>query len=224
MSGITYMEVSTNSNERIRLYHFLSKKWALSDLQRRRLKISRLLDLNDPFEFSSLNMADPDFRKSVRDSIRDIANEAGMICFSENWNSPVQWAHYGDRHRGLCLGFSISRDSAKKVNYVKERGILFGSLTQPMIMKLMTTKYIEWAYEKEYRLFLELKEREGDGNYYADFGPDLQLEEVIVGANCDVDREELRMSLGERDDSVRVWKVRPAFKSFNMTRKLDWAF
>jgi hypothetical protein len=34
----------------MRLYHYLSEKHALDDLENKRLKIARIEDLNDPFE------------------------------------------------------------------------------------------------------------------------------------------------------------------------------
>ncbi len=41
------------------------------------------------------------------------------------WSNPVIWAHYGDKHRGLCLGFEVpemhgdpENDESHHVNYI----------------------------------------------------------------------------------------------------------
>ena len=44
----------------------------------------------------------------------------GLVWFSANWNNPVQWSHYADHHRDLCLGFKVTAQ-AHKVAYVSER-------------------------------------------------------------------------------------------------------
>lgn len=31
----------------------------------------------------------------------------GLLCFSDNWKSPVMWAHYAAKHHGICLGFDV---------------------------------------------------------------------------------------------------------------------
>lgn len=45
----------------------------------------------------------------------------GMLCFSEAWSDPLIWAHYSDKHKGLCLGFDIEDNDETEVNYVDER-------------------------------------------------------------------------------------------------------
>jgi hypothetical protein len=39
----------------LRLYHFTSSEYAISDIGLRRLKVARLADLNDPFELMALD-------------------------------------------------------------------------------------------------------------------------------------------------------------------------
>jgi hypothetical protein len=36
-----------------------------------------------------------------------------LLCFSADWSHPLIWAHYSDKHRGLCLGFEIPSEVAK---------------------------------------------------------------------------------------------------------------
>ena len=84
----------------MRVYHFINKKYGLEDLRERRLKIARIAELNDPFEFAAVDLSDPWLRQAWEPMKQDMADRYGIICFSETWDSPVLWAHYADKHRG----------------------------------------------------------------------------------------------------------------------------
>ena len=43
----------------MRVYKFLHAKWALDDLDKRRLKIATFDDLNDPFELWPVDLSNP---------------------------------------------------------------------------------------------------------------------------------------------------------------------
>ena len=105
----------------MRLYHFLNERYGLEDLREKRLKIGRIMELNDPFEFMGADLSDRSFRESMEKTKRDLSEKLGILCFSEIWNHPVQWAHYADGHKGLCLGFDIPDHLLAAVNYVDER-------------------------------------------------------------------------------------------------------
>ena len=91
-----------------RLYHFWNREHGLWTLQNRRVRVSRILELNDPFEFLALNLRDPIKRRALREVKRELNRTKGILCFSENWNNPVMWAHYADRYKGVCLGFDVA--------------------------------------------------------------------------------------------------------------------
>ncbi|WP_163332043.1 DUF2971 domain-containing protein, partial [Klebsiella aerogenes] len=81
-------------------------------------------------------------------------------------NNPVQWSHYADRHRGVCLGFEVSAQ-AHKVAYIAERLLARpsamkseGPEAEAHVTEILTTKFEHWSYEEEYRLFLQLRERD----------------------------------------------------------------
>ena len=50
MADVPYPSYPRQAAGMTRVYHLLAKEWALDDLDRRRLKIARFDDLNDPFE------------------------------------------------------------------------------------------------------------------------------------------------------------------------------
>jgi len=51
----------------MRVYHFLSPEYGLKDLKEKRLKISEIMSLNDPFEFLGVNLSDKDTRKKMKE-------------------------------------------------------------------------------------------------------------------------------------------------------------
>ena len=105
----------------MRVYHFINTQYGLQVLLERRLKIARAHELNDPFEFMGMDLSEDTLREAM-ESMKDYYDRAlGILCFSERWDNPVQWAHYADGHKGLCLGFDIPDEALTEVNYVDER-------------------------------------------------------------------------------------------------------
>ena len=92
----------------VRLYYMTAKQWALVILREKRLKISTIPELNDPFELLGASIGEKGMRRALEILHAHWARELGMICMTDNWRSPVMWAHYADKHRGLCLGFDVS--------------------------------------------------------------------------------------------------------------------
>jgi hypothetical protein len=144
----------------MRVYHFVKAKDGLSNLEKRHLKISIIMELNDPFEFLGAELSDRNFRKAIKKTKKDLSKTKGILCFSKNWTNPVQWSHYTDKHKGLCLGFDVPDHFLAKVDYVKERLSQNGEINEELMLKFLTTKFEHWSYEKEYRLFVDLKEKD----------------------------------------------------------------
>jgi hypothetical protein len=94
--------------ERAMLYKFRSFKYGLLALQERRLLISKLDSLNDPFESMPFDASDDYVRTFMEGSKRSIGKRRGVVSFSWRWSNPVLWSHYAENHQGLCLGFGIS--------------------------------------------------------------------------------------------------------------------
>ena len=91
----------------MRLYRFLDAHYGLLAVADRRIKISTIMELNDPFEFLGVNLSNRQFRWALRETKRQLSESQGLLCFSKTWRNPVLWGHYADSHRGLCLGFSV---------------------------------------------------------------------------------------------------------------------
>lgn len=205
-----------------RVYHFVNSEYGLQNVQMRRLKISTLLGLNDPFELLSNNIRNKQVRSlfNIAKSIFD--KRFGIICFSNSSQSPVQWAHYADRNRGVCLGFDVRSDSLIDIKYIDERVNEASFPTHPdhaekWMRQILSTKYSQWAYEDESRCFFNLETKAGD-YYFKEFDSDIVLKEVQVGFHSEITRAELSEKLGALSGTVSCFKVRPAFGSFQMVR------
>lgn len=55
---------------------------------------------------------------------------------------------------------------------------------------ILLTKYEDWKYEEEVRVFTDLKDSEG-GRYFKDFSNDMLLKEIILGARCKIDKKRI---------------------------------
>lgn len=212
----------------MRAYHFLNSKYGLEDIRNRRMKISHLQDLNDPFELLSIELSDERLRKRLGEFKERMSSDRGILCFSRSSTNPVQWSHYADRHRGLCLGFEIHDSLPVRVEYTARRlakRLMAGPVNRDMMKRLLCTKYSHWKYECEERVFVSLedKNRDADGRYFENFSPRLKLFQVMVGARSTVTRSTVEEALGSLAADVRVFRARLAFRSFSVVRNRNEA-
>ena len=191
------------------------------------MRLGRFSRMNDPFELMCFNSGEPDERYIFR-MLRDRWEKSlGLICFGKHWKSPVMWAHYAKSHTGICLGFDVPEDCPKKMIYEPERLKWAVDFAKPirgvdhsLLEKVITTKYEQWAYEEEWRIFANLEDPDPlNGEYYLNFGPNLTLREIIVGANCQKSVGSFRKLVGDVEQSVTIIKARPAFDTFSMVKQ-----
>jgi hypothetical protein len=214
--------------EWIRLYHITTADFAMNNVALRRLKVARFLDLNDPFELLALNLRDKP--KATRRRLAELKTtydtSTGLLCFSANWTNPVLWSHYGNKHRGICLGFDLRRGLEERFNYEDDRiRDRIGNdsdpfqLTDALKRKLMCTKFDHWKYEEEIRLFVPLDDtklrKEAHLHFYP-FNSDLVLREVILGPQCSMPLDGVRRLVDASYAGVTVIKARLAVGSFNV--------
>lgn len=199
-----------------RVYKFLPQEWALDDINKQRIKISRICDLNDPFDLIPFKLRSSERRKQFRHAREDLAHAHGMVCFSFKWSNPVLWAHYADKHKGICLGFDVPDEYVKSVKYVDTRRPFPTESNDQIALIWLFTKFSGWRYEDECRIYADL-EQEEDGNYFADFKETkMALREVILGCECQMDPTCLSVLLEPYDEEVRVIKARPSDETFDM--------
>ena len=156
----------------------------------------------------------------------------GVLCFTTGWTDPLMWSHYGDRHRGICLGFQVDESILKKVNYSPKRLTLVsrGSenhSTPPELVKdlLLTTKFARWKYEAEVRVVESLTHLTQENRlFFRRFDKSLKLVQVISGHRCCVDwKSKIETAIGTLPQPVDLIKARLAFRKFRVTHQ-KWGF
>ena len=176
-------------------YHFLKSEYAMDDLEKKRIRVSILDFLNDPFELKPY-LAFKE-RASYNEVRKKINKKWGLLCFSKDWRESLLWGHYADKHHGIALGFEI-HGGIKKVKYISKRVKI--DLTKSneeneklFLKRLAFRKYKNWKYEKEYRMWVELnkckKDEDSEGGYYVEFNENLKIKEIILGCRFNYERK-----------------------------------
>lgn len=92
----------------------------------------------------------------------------GILSLTESPTSLLMWAHYGDQHSGVAIGFDehspffqgseivSGLQRLGKVDYSKKRPVISPSTQDTP--KIFLRKSEEWEYEKEWRLIRPLEE------------------------------------------------------------------
>ena len=227
-----------------KLYLFMKAEYLLDCLKKDEIKVAVPEDCNDPFELVPEKLEG----KPTPDT-----EGVGFICFSQEWGSSTMWAHYADKHQGVCLEFSFGKDRRKvkrdttddegsnpapevevikvkrqfvkqftelpdvsekngaplfiplmmKVKYAPYRAypaeyrmhwdVQGKRVRQPRFSRLYAAKGQEWAYEKEWRLFVTLDNCKSyhDGCYFVK-GLTPYISKVLLGVKCPLSCEYVR--------------------------------
>lgn len=155
------------------------------------IKLASPVKLNDPFEKTISNDIIRQFMEvtennknlyEIKRECEEYLHTSGVVSLTENPRSLLMWAHYGNDHKGVCVGYRndllnlkdnkplpVSRPfntNPIKVNYDKVRFDEytddFGSLNNEellnrILLKTLTTKGDDWIYEKEHRCILPIE-------------------------------------------------------------------
>lgn len=208
----------------MRIYYLTGAHFALSNVALRRIKISRFSDLNDPFELLAVDLSDREHRAAFRKTKEQLNENRGLICFSKSWSNPLLWGHYAEKHTGVCLGFDVSDDLLAPVIYSEHPMTIRidprtnrPKLTEQVVNRLLRTKFADWKYEDEVRLFVELDhDTIESGSYFYSFSDNLVLREIILGPRCGIPLMGVKNLVDNFERPVRVLKSRIAFGSFRV--------
>ena len=203
------------------LYKLRDARFGQRAIKERRLKVARLLDLNDPFDLLSPRLG-PEGNALLQVAKRQWHDEFAIICMSANWQNPVVWSHYADAHKGIALGFWTDPSIFLPVQYKTERPVPQGwprRFTEADLEEIISTKFCDWSYESEYRGTFEFDAHTvGDGEpHFEPFSPQMKLVEVIIGCASDVTADAVREKLGDLRH-VKVFKARAHESEFSLDR------
>lgn len=92
------------------LYKYVSLSGARSIIDTSSLGFSRVNDLNDPFECSSL-VFDEDSSLTSKQIAMGLKNRVstkfGVLSLTRQPLNPLMWSHYGDSHKGVVIGIDV---------------------------------------------------------------------------------------------------------------------
>lgn len=114
-------------------------------------------------------------------------SKTGVCCFSTLYDSILQWSHYSDYHKGICLKFDILEDpdffeipvivSYRKVMQHYNHFIQSNKIVEYLIQP----KFDAWSYESEVRVVKPQTLIDQNGGNRAFKYKDACLKEVIFG-------------------------------------------
>jgi len=209
----------------MRLYHFLKEEHGLLAIRDQKIKVSRIASLNDPFEYVHLDTTGHVARTVLKDRKKRANRKFGLLCFSKNFDNPVQWAHYADAHRGLCLGFDVTSPDLLEVEYLESRsppkdfGDALELPSKEFLRYMLSKKYAHWSYEQEFRMLVPLKS-ETAALIFEPFLPSLHLAEVIIGVRSTLSVLSVKSLTRHLQPRPLVSKVLASDNAFLMERSL----
>lgn len=210
----------------MRAYRFLCAKYGKIALEEQRLRISRIDQLNDPFEWAPPISTNQHHRHAFEKMKRKMAEDRGVVCFSKNWRNPLLWSHYADSHRGVALGFDLPDAETFPVKYRKsrifcdwEKFYLCEDYRLEIVSGVLTSKSLHWKYEDEVRFHVNLDhETLEDGNYFIDFSQGLNLKEVIIGPLVDFSISDIKSIVASYSQNVTIRQARLAFRTYDVVQ------
>lgn len=109
-----------------------------------------------------------------KESVR-IQKSVFIACFSEKCDSMLMWSHYGDEHRGICVGYNLHELIEKYncfpviySNRMPQRKEL-DIENKDMLYESILTKSKDWEYEAEWRVIDIDENRIGENGKLIEF-------------------------------------------------------
>jgi hypothetical protein len=191
----------------------------------------RLITLK-PYRFQHISAQLPD---TYEKNIAEMRRSTSIVCLSSEWKRPIQWSHYADGHRGICVhlnGNAWPWRLAQKIEYSSGYPKLEVPVpedrTRELIEKTLLVKDEDWSYESEFRL---LKPRDTKwqqqlrGNGVSFDGvtmkvPTATIVGVTLGAEMeDSVRDEFLSELALRKTQIEIYQARLASNRYEIERE-----
>jgi len=220
----------------MRLYHYLETKWALDDIRRGRLKLSTIEDMNDPYEGFSVCSDHEVTQAALEKTLWELVNKYIALCFSLSPNNILMWSHYGEKHKGICLGFDVPDEFTRPVEYihnvqavgnmiVERREDVSDEKGNKIVDQQLGAKFDGWCYEQEVRVHLGRNEKDEEtGQYFREFNEHLVLKEVIAGVRFPYSKKLIQDALTgySGQENVTILKACRSTKNFEIVMDEEW--
>ena len=123
----------------------------------------------------------------MKQETENAMRNSGICCFSTLENSILQWSHYSDYHKGICIKFDILEDPDFFITpiIVSYRQVMqhYNHFihSQIIIEYLIKPKFHDWSYESEIRVVKTEKHIKNNGGKRAFRFNDKAIKEIIFG-------------------------------------------
>ena len=159
-----------------------------------------------------------------------------VFCLTEDINNVVMWSHYAEDHKGVGFKFRVLDELdhpfrvARKVNYSRHyvnmgsaqeiADHLFEVRTIDMVAlcwELVHLKHADWAYEREWRCYWPLLDRDAPAGF-TDYVQDASLFEAVYLGCCmsDGDAQDLVELVRHHLPATSVLKARKSTENFDL--------
>ncbi|MFN8395082.1 MAG: DUF2971 domain-containing protein [Bacteroidia bacterium] len=153
----------------------------------------------------------------------------GILSLSSVWDNTLMWSHYGDSHKGFCIGFnehvlreSKCFDGGNNVSYQKQFPVLNPLRMKPEDFRIRwSIKAQQWNYEEEYRLFkMDFSpDSNEDSAWRSRIVPEDSIAEVVIGTEMSsTHRNELVSICHQR--KIPVYQAKKNLVELRITRDL----
>jgi DUF2971 family protein len=178
-------------------------------------------------DYRTNRQAEKHYKYLLRSKIESLIDaemgKRGVLYLAEDWNCPLMWSHYADRHRGLCIEYDTNINNCpdiKPVDYSDAQGINISELIQwklhnsseaekNVLETYFFAKSPSWSYEKEWRVICER-----NGVKEAPF----RISGVYFGLKCDSAVRKNIVMLFDEVNWVELYDIR-ALKDSRLDRE-----
>lgn len=153
----------------------------------------------------------------------------GILSLSGRWDSILMWSHYGDFHKGFCIGFNEEKlrtsglfGKGGRVRYSEDFPVINPLVEQNIMEKSFYqthSKAMDWQYEEEYRLTKLYFPNTPTTNDRVISIPVEFIEEVNLGMKIS---EKSKKEIVEicRERNIKVYQTTKIPFKFQLTREL----
>lgn len=147
--------------------------------------------------------------------------DKGVLSLSTRYDCPLMWSHYGDQHRGLCIGYEVpagGHPDLHKVAYGGARTVLTSDVASMVLEEnaeaqkrvdsaVLLRKAYDWRYEKEWRMI---------GRKGLVDAP-LNMTEIVFGMRCP-SAVKFAVTQALKKRSVEFYEMFPLQGTFKLKR------
>ena len=187
--------------------------------QRADTRIKKIRQFEEYEDTDIVVQADHLLRAEIEEELL-LQYDKGIVSLAGQETCPLMWSHYGDQHRGICIGYFVPDEAigdVHKVNYGSTRRVKASDVAatlhdddaaqREVDDAVLLRKATSWCYEQEWRLIGPLGLQDSP----------LVLEQVIFGMSCkDSTKYVVMKALEDRERPVKFYDMRTIAGTFDL--------